>query len=273
MAGTFELLTRFRSMLPFLGFHHIVMMLLAMAICFFSFVLSACTSSTATSLGLYLTHLSYQPVPHSSSPEQVNPDLVTTFATLVNGSSLEVRAGYFRLCVRYSGEKWVCSSDATGLARQFQPYQDPLNLIWAQARFREKIIFSGLIIAAIALAFIAFCLLLTFPGWHEELEEVDDDNDSEREVKPFPSRPLSELALAASTLASMFALVSMLWQHTASVAAATTAQDLGYGTVRSEVGATALALGWAGLALMALVAMCLLVMILSIRILDQLTDE
>ena len=128
-------------------------------------------------------------------------------------------------------------------------------------------------IAAIALAFIAFCLLLTFPGWHEELEEVDDDNDSEREVKPFPSRPLSELALAASTLASMFALVSMLWQHTASVAAATTAQDLGYGTVRSEVGATALALGWAGLALMALVAMCLLVMILSIRILDQLTDE
>ena len=124
-------------------------------------------------------------------------------------------------------------------------------------------------IAAVALAFIVICLLLTFPGWHEE----HDDNGSEREVKPFPSRPISLIALAASTLASMLALVSMMWQHTASVAAATTAQDLGYGTVKSGVGATVLALGWVGVALMALSAIGLLVMILSIRILDQLTDE
>lgn len=124
-------------------------------------------------------------------------------------------------------------------------------------------------IAAIALAIITICLLATFPGWHEEI----DDTGSEREVKPFPSRPVSLIALAASTLASLLTLVSMMWQHTASVAAATTAQNLGYGTVRSEVGATALALGWVGFALMALPAVGLLVMVLSIQILDQLTDE
>ena len=124
-------------------------------------------------------------------------------------------------------------------------------------------------IAAIALAFIAICLLLTFPGWHQEV----DDNGSEHEVKPFPSRPVSLIALAASTLGAMLALVSMIWQHTASVAAATTAQNLGYGTVKSAVGVTALVLGWIAFAFLALTAIGLLVMILSIRILNGLTDE
>ena len=107
-------------------------------------VLSACTSSSTAPLGLYLTYLSYQPVHHSTSPAQLNPDLVTTFATLVNGSSLEVRAGYFGLCARYESGIWLCSSDSVGLARQFQSYQDPLNLIWIQASFRGGIVFGGL---------------------------------------------------------------------------------------------------------------------------------
>ena len=124
-------------------------------------------------------------------------------------------------------------------------------------------------IAAIALAFVSICLLLTFPGWHEEV----DDDGSEREVKPFPSRPISNIALAASTLASLLALVSMIWQHIASVAAATTAQHLGYGTVKSAIGPASMVLGWIGFGLMVLPAVGLLVMILSIRILDQLTDD
>lgn len=107
-------------------------------------VLSACTSSSTTVINIYLTYLAYHPISHSTSLAQVNPDLTTTFAALVNGSSLEVRAGYFGLCVRYAGGIWLCSSDSAGLARQFQPYQDPLNVIWVQARFREGIVFSGL---------------------------------------------------------------------------------------------------------------------------------
>lgn len=124
-------------------------------------------------------------------------------------------------------------------------------------------------IAAVALAFVNVCLLLTFPGWHEEM----DDSGSMREVKPFPSRPVSLIALAASILASMLALVSMMWQHTASVAAATTAQNLGYGTVKSEVGAVSLTLGWVAFASMAIPAIRLGLMVWSIRILDELTDE
>lgn len=124
-------------------------------------------------------------------------------------------------------------------------------------------------IAAVALAFITICLLLSFPGWQDEVGE----NGSDREVKRFPSRPITMIALATSTLGAMLALVSMIWQHTASVAAATTAQDLGYGSVKSAVGATALALGWAGFAFSALTAVGVLVIILSIRVLDALEDE
>ena len=115
-------------------------------------------------------------------------------------------------------------------------------------------------IAAFVLDFISICLLLTFPGLHEEF----DDNGSDREVKPFPSRPVMVITLAASTLGAMLALVSMLWQHTASVAAATTAQSLGYGTVKSEVGAKALALGWVGFTFLALAAIFVLILYMSI---------
>lgn len=65
----------------------------------------------------------------------------------------------------------------------------------------------------------------------------------------------------------------MMWQHTASVAAATTAQDMTYGAVKSQVGAASMALGWIGLALLIIPALGLLAMILSISFLDRLTDD
>lgn len=119
------------------------------------------------------------------------------------------------------------------------------------------------------LAFVTLGLLATFPGWHEEM----DASGSEHDVKPFPSRPVSQVALAASALASLLALVSMMWQHTTSVAAATTAQDTAYGAVKTHVGAIAMALGWLGLAFLIIPAIGLLVMIMSISLLDRLTDE
>ena len=152
----------------------------------------------------------------------------------------------------------------SGISHFSSLYELTLKMFKAMA---EDIV--NLSIAAIALALIAVCLLLTFPGWHRE----EDDSGGVREVKMFPSRPFSRIAFAASTLASLLALVSMIWQHTASVAAMTIAQDLGYGTVKSEVGAAALALGWVAFALMALAAVGLTVMILSMWIVHQWTDE
>lgn len=124
-------------------------------------------------------------------------------------------------------------------------------------------------IVAIIFAFICFVILATFPGWHEEI----DERGSERDVKPFPSRPVSQVALALIFVASVFVLVSVLWQHTASVAASTIAKDLGNGSVMSGVGATAMILGWFAFALFIIVTIGLLVMILSIRLLDQIVDE
>jgi len=120
-------------------------------------------------------------------------------------------------------------------------------------------------IVAIVFAFICLLLLATFPGWHEE----EDLEGSEREVKPFPSRAVSQVALAIIFIASIFILVSVLWQHTASVAASIIAQDLGNGSVLSGVGTTAMVLGWFSFALLIVVTIGLLVMILSIRVLSE----
>ena len=125
-------------------------------------------------------------------------------------------------------------------------------------------------IVAIVLAFITFLLLATFPGWHEE---HDARTGSDIDIKPFPSRPVSQVALAMIFISSVFVLVSVLWQHTASVAAAQIAQDFGNGSVKSGVGTSAMVLGWFGFALLIIVTVGLLIMILSIRLLDKLTDD
>ncbi len=67
-------------------------------------------------------------------------------------------------------------------------------------------------------------------------------------------------------------LVSVLWQHTASVAASIIAQDLGNGSVKSGVGTSAMVMGWFSFALLIVVTIGLLVMILSIRVLNELAD-
>lgn len=134
----------------------------------------------------------------------------------------------------------------------------------------RRLLTSPRSIVAIVLAFITFLLLATFPGWHEEHDaSTGDDID----IKPFPSRPVSQVALALIFIASVFVLVSVLWQHTASVAAAQIAQDFGNGAVLSGVGTAAMVLGWFAFALLLLVTIGLLVMILSIHLLDRLTDE
>ena len=122
---------------------------------------------------------------------------------------------------------------------------------------------------AVAIGFVIFCLLATFPGWHEEV----DDNGSERDVKPFPNRSLSQLACGLSAVTAFLALISSLWQHTAAVAAATTAENMGYGFVRSSVGGAAMGLGWAAFTTLILPFVGLVILILSIQLLDQLQDD
>ena len=142
-------------------------------------------------------------------------------------------------------------------------------MVFPIARVSKPFTDSHCSIVAIILAFVTFLLLATFPGWHEERDAAGSDID----IKPFPSRPVSQVALALIFVASIFVLVTVLWQHTASVAGAQVASDFGNGSVRSGVGTSAMVLGWFGFALFIIVTIGLLVMILSIALLSNLTED
>ncbi|KAI9669160.1 MAG: hypothetical protein M1829_005161 [Trizodia sp. TS-e1964] len=258
-----------QRLIPFLGYHHVLMILIAIAIILLSLLLAGCSSSSNGIPGIFLISLYYQSYTPTYDPAQVDPGVSTAIGNIVRTAHLEARVGYFGICINPDGGSWLCSNNASSLAAQVSVDSDPLNLIWVASTFKDSIVFPYLIIVAIILAFVCLLLLATFPGWHEEQTEDGDG----REVKPFPSRPVSQISLAIIFVSSIFVLVSVLWQHTASVAAATVAQDLGNGSVRSGVGATAMILGWFGFALLIIVTIGLLVMILSIHLLDKLTDD
>jgi hypothetical protein len=122
----------------------------------------------------------------------------------------------------------------------------------------------------VALAFISFILLSTFPGWHDE---VDDETGSLREVKPFPSTQVSHLCLLLTVASFGFGFVSVLWQHINSSATATMTEILTYGAISGHVGGGAMALGWISITLIASAGIGLFVMILSIQLLRRLTAD
>ncbi|KAI9847225.1 MAG: hypothetical protein M1838_000985 [Thelocarpon superellum] len=244
------------------------MILIAVAIILLSLLLAGCSSSSPLIPDIFLISLYYQHYPPVYDPAQVDPGVSAAIANIVGNAQLQARVGYFGICIDPGDGAWLCSNNASSLASQVSVDQDPLNLIWVATTFKDNIIFPYLIIVAIILAFITLLLLATFPGWHEEIDETG----SVEEKKPFPSRAVSQVALAIIFVSSIFVLVSVLWQHTASVAAATIAQDLGNGSVMSGVGNTAIILGWFSFALLIIVTIGLLVMILSMHVMRSLTD-
>ncbi|RKU39941.1 hypothetical protein DL546_001108 [Coniochaeta pulveracea] len=253
---------------PFLGYHHVLMILIAVAIILLSLLLAGCSSSSPLIPDIFLISLYYEHYTAVPDTAQVDYNVNTAISNIVGSARLQARVGYFGICVNPDGGSWLCTNNATALANEVSVDQDPLNLIWLASQFKDMIVFPYLIIIAIILAFICLLLLATFPGWHEE----EDSEGSEREVKPFPSRPVSQIALAIIFIASIFILVSVLWQHTASVAASIIAQDFGNGSVLSGVGTSAMVMGWFSFALLIIVTIGLLVMILSIRVLAQIMD-
>ncbi|KAF7945510.1 hypothetical protein EAE96_010277 [Botrytis aclada] len=255
----------FLRAVPFLGYHHVLMILIAITIILLSLLLAGCSSSSPMIPDIFLISLYYQSYTPVPSTAQTDYNVHTAISNIVGQARLAARVGYFGICINPDGGAWLCSNNATALANEVSVDQDPLNLIWLASQFKDMIVFPYLIIIAIIFAFICLLLLATFPGWHEE----EDVHGSEREVKPFPSRFVSQIALAIIFIASIFVLVSVLWQHTASVAASIIAQDLGNGSVKSGVGSTAMVLGWFSFALLIVVTIGLLVMILSIRVLSE----
>ncbi|KAF4979513.1 hypothetical protein FZEAL_4281 [Fusarium zealandicum] len=251
--------------IPFLGYHHVLMILIAIAIILLSLLLAGCSSSSPLIPDIFLLSIYYQSYTAVPDTAQVDYNLHTAIENIAGDARLQARVGYFGICINPDGGSWLCSNNATALAKEVDTDQDPLNLIWLAAQFKDMIVFPYLIIIAIIFAFVCLLLLATFPGWHEET----DSEGSDREVKPFPSRPVSQIALALIFISAIFVLVSVLWQHTASVAASVIAQDFGNGAVRSGVGTSAMVLGWFSFALLIVVTIGLLIMILSISLLSS----
>ncbi|OXV11171.1 hypothetical protein Egran_01072 [Elaphomyces granulatus] len=264
-----QFLTGWSKFTHMVGFHHILMLFLGLAIILLSLLLAGCSSSSPQIPSIFLISLYYQRYAPDFDPAQVDPGVVTAIANIVGGANLEVRVGYFGICIQPNGGSFICNANATALAGIVNVDQDPLNLIWVASTFKDAVVFPYLIIIAIILQFFCFILLGTFPGWHEDV----DADGSIIEKRPIPSRPVSQAALALVFVSAVFVLVSVLWQHTASVAASTISQDMGNGSVKSGVGASAMVLGWFGFGLLVVVTVGLLVMVLSIGMLTELTDN
>ncbi|CAO2647263.1 Nn.00g081850.m01.CDS01 [Neocucurbitaria sp. VM-36] len=217
---------------------------------------------------IYILGLSYT----NSTPSDLNSvtrALSETLSSVKGSSQLEVRAGYFGMCVRQRGIIWLCSSDASGLAEQIGPENDPLNLIGTASKFKGDVIFSGLLFMAVVLASFCTTLLATFPSWDTDNLRTGSDVD----IKPFPSRPVSQVALAQAFVAAVLLLIASLWQHVGAVGSAAMAETANYGNVESSIGTVAMVMAWAGFTIEMCVTIGLLVMILSIIVLDRLTDD
>ncbi|KAK0656300.1 Ca2+ regulator and membrane fusion protein Fig1-domain-containing protein [Cercophora newfieldiana] len=194
------------------------------------------------------------------------------FAGPVRNASLskiqQVNVGFMAICLKLHAGTWICGTSAQDMVNGLVggAAADPLNLIYIAETVRSRVLFFGLLFVAIIFTFFGIVLLATFPGWHDE----EDSEGSERQVKPFPSRRVSQIALSLYTAAFLLSFITVLWQHLGSAAAYTLANALTYDTIDASVGAGAMALGWVGVGLSALTALGMLLMIMSIRVLAAL---
>lgn len=121
-----------------------------------------------------------------------------------------------------------------------------------------------------ALTGLAFIGLATFPGW---TTDYDARTGSEIEIKPFPSRPISQAIAFVLLMASLLVLVSCLWQHVAAASVVSTVSSMSQKRIVGHVGAVAAVLVWLPLAVIVGAFLGILVMIISIHLLDLLTEE
>ena len=107
-------------------------------------LLAGCSSSSPLIPDIFLLSLyyeSYQAIPDTS---QVHYDVHTALSNIVDGARLQARVGYFGICVNPDGGSWLCSNNATTLANEISVDQDPLNLVWLAAQFKDMIVFPYL---------------------------------------------------------------------------------------------------------------------------------
>ena len=159
--------------IPFLGYHHVLMILIAVAIIllcelvlFYYFVscqhfegfglltpppmpptallLAGCSSSSPLIPDIFLLSLYYQRYTAVPDTAQVNYNVHASLENIVSSARLAARIGFFGICISPDGGGWLCSNNATALANEIDVDQDPLNLIWLSEQFKDMIVFPYL---------------------------------------------------------------------------------------------------------------------------------
>jgi hypothetical protein len=107
-------------------------------------LLAGCSSSSPTIPDIFLISLYYQAQPPTFSSAQVDPGVTTAISNIVGTAMLEVRVGYFGICINPDGGSFLCSNNASALAAEISVDRDPLNLIWVASTFKDNIVFPYL---------------------------------------------------------------------------------------------------------------------------------
>lgn len=115
-------------------------------------LLAGCSSAASVLPHIYLMSLSYQrPPSHPDISSAANENLASTLSDLARNATIEVRTGFFKLCIsrpRAAGG-WICSTNATALSLEYGAEEDPLNLIATSSVFSSKIVFYGFVYVSI----------------------------------------------------------------------------------------------------------------------------
>lgn len=120
-----------------------------------------------------------------------------------------------------------------------------------------------------ALILIVIFLLYSIPGWHEELDEDGEAID----VKNFTTMAVLHPAVTLSILACFLGLLSVLWQHIASVVLTTSVEDTAYGKVKGSLGLPSLVLGWMAVAATGIGAVGVVLIAIATTMVDGSTDD
>lgn len=108
-------------------------------------LLAGCSSSSPLIPDIFLISFYYEKYTPVFDPSQVDPGVVTAISNIVGNAMLEVRVGYFGICINPDGGSFLCSNNATQLAEQVTIDHDPLNLIWVALTFKNQIVFPYLL--------------------------------------------------------------------------------------------------------------------------------
>lgn len=107
-------------------------------------LLAGCSSSSPQIPTIFLISIYYEKYTPTFDPSQVDPGVSTAIANIIGGATMEVRVGFFGICISPDNGAFICNANATALAEVVTVDQDPLNVIWLAERFKDTVVFPYL---------------------------------------------------------------------------------------------------------------------------------